>query len=168
MALTAIAPAGAVAAPTSSYTDTETCVPLAQLTLPNRQLATGGSTKLRRCPGPGGASAVIVDDGERSWLVVELGGVLYPLSNVMVETFALGNFPSVAEPGKLEWRIDSKGSIVGLIVRVRYQRNDVPATAPSSEASALMAFKIGAGSQPELAGTTTDNARARALVDAER
>lgn len=166
-ALTFAAPAAAVAASISSYTDIKSCRPLARLVLPDRQLGGEGS-RLRRCVGPKGNNAVIVDDGERSWLVLEAGGALYPLSSVMVETFLLGNFPTVAEPGKLEWRSDAKGDVVGLIVRVRYQRNDVPANAQSSNASTLMAFRIRAGSPPELAGLTPDNAQARLLIDAGR
>ncbi|CAN7462767.1 hypothetical protein [Bosea sp. LjRoot237] len=156
----------AVAASISSYTDLKTCRPLARLVLPERQLGAEEGSRLRRCLGPKGISAVIVDDGERSWLVLEAAGTLYPLSRAMVETFSLGNFPAVAEPGKLEWRSDAKGSVVGLIVRVRYQRRDVPATAPSSNASTLMAFRIRPGSEPELAGVSTDNVQARALIDA--
>lgn len=158
----------AVAASISSYTDLKTCRPLARLALPDRQLGGDEGSRLRRCVGPKGINAVIVDDGERSWLVLEAGGALYPLSSVMVETFSLGNFPAVAEPGKLEWRSDARGSLVGLIVRVRYQRSDVPATAQSSNASTLMAFKLRPGSPPELAGITPDNAQARSLIDAGR
>ena len=81
----------------------------------------------------------------------------------MVSEFKLGNFPNVAGAKNAEWRVDRRGKAVGLIVRVSYQRPDIPANSPASQDSVSL-FGL-RGSQPVLLGTAQNNAEVRELMD---
>lgn len=59
----------------------------------------------------------------------------------------------------------SRGRVVGLIVRVSYQREDIPANSAKSLATALLAFDVRDSTRPTLLGTPQDNVEARKLVD---
>jgi hypothetical protein len=82
----------------------------------------------------------------------------------MVSEFKLGNFPNVAGAKNAEWRVDRRGKAVGLIVRVSYQRPDIPTNSSASQDSVLFVFDL-RGSQPVLLGTAQNNAEVRELMD---
>lgn len=81
----------------SVYTPLQKCRAIERrLELPDRTLERSKGAHVLWCPGIFGYSLYIVDDGSRSWLVLEHKKRLAPLERQMVGEFKLGNFPNVA------------------------------------------------------------------------
>ncbi|WGJ16081.1 hypothetical protein QEV83_07515 [Methylocapsa sp. D3K7] len=148
----------------SLYTTLQKCKSVERLQLPERTLGQAKGSGILRCRGINGYSIYVIDDDPRSWLVLERDNRLAPLDRQMVSDFKIGNFPNVAGSKNVEWRVDRHGKAVGLIVRVSYQRSDISANSPASQASALFAFDI-RDFPPSLLGIAQNNAEARELLD---
>lgn len=148
----------------SLYTSLQKCKSVERLQLPERTLKQAKGSGILRCRGINGYSIYVIDDDPRSWLVLERENRLAPLDRQMVSDFKIGNFPNVAGSKNAEWRVDRRGKAVGLIVRVSYQRSDISANSPASQASALFAFDI-RDFPPSLLGIAQNNAEARELLD---
>jgi len=137
----------------SRYTSLQGCAAVRHLVLRERTIESGAL----RCPGVDGFSVYVVDDDPRGFLVLERAKKRFSFQGPMVNAFLLGDFPNVSGAAKAEWRLDSKGRAVGLIVRVSYMRGNAPA-------SALFCLAL-RGTEPALIGVAKTNEEARALIE---
>ncbi len=74
-----------------------------------------------RCPAPGQYVLFLVDDGTRSWFVLEHNGKLYTLESEIVYGKTAGHFPNVGTNDNIEWVLNEKKLPVGFVFNVSYQ-----------------------------------------------
>jgi hypothetical protein len=73
------------------------------------------------CPGPAQYSIFLVDDGTRSWYVIDREGSQYSLDKDIVYGKTAGHFPNVGVQDQVEWLLDAQKIPVGIVFSVVYQ-----------------------------------------------
>lgn len=73
------------------------------------------------CPGPAQYSIFLVDDGTRSWYVIDRNGRQYSLEKDIIYGQTAGHFPNVGVQGQIEWLLDAQKTPVGIVFSVDYQ-----------------------------------------------
>ena len=73
------------------------------------------------CPGPARYSIFMVDDGTRSWYVIDRDGHQYSLEKDIIYGQTAGYFPNVGVQGQIEWLLDAQKIPVGIVFSVDYQ-----------------------------------------------
>jgi len=145
----------------SRYSSLQNCAGVDRLKLADRTLEKGPTGGIFHCPGEGGYSVYVAEDDPRSFIVLERGKKLFSLQKALIDDFTLGYFPNVSGASKAEWRVDPAGKVVGLILRVAYQRRD----APPAKAAASTLYVFDLRDKPALIGSAERNEEARALLD---
>lgn len=74
-----------------------------------------------RCPGPEPYAIFIVDDGTRSWYVLDRRGTRQSLEQDIVYRDAVGDFANVGARGSIEWLLDPQNHPAGLVFAIHYQ-----------------------------------------------
>jgi hypothetical protein len=73
------------------------------------------------CPGPAQYSIFMVDDGTRSWYVIDRKGRQYSLDKDIIYGQTAGHFPNVGVQDQIEWLLDEQKIPVGIVFSVVYQ-----------------------------------------------
>jgi hypothetical protein len=78
-----------------------------------------------KCKGAKGYHIYLVDDGSRSWYVLQHPKGLHSFEEQIVyQQHIKGNFPNVGASGSIEWLIKANGKVLGLIFSVNSQLID--------------------------------------------
>ena len=107
----------------TSVEDTQ-CKSLALAEAAHKHIAKGVEF-VAKCKGVKGYDIYLVDDGSRSWYVLQHPKGLHSFEKQIVyQQHIKGNFPNVGASGSIEWLIKTNGDVLGLIFSVNSQLID--------------------------------------------
>jgi hypothetical protein len=79
---------------------------------------------VQQCPAPAGWRLLLAASDENTWIDLAGPDVTWSGEKAIVYESPIGNFPSVGDPGTIEWRRDGRARPVALIFRVTAQDRD--------------------------------------------
>lgn len=98
---------------------------------PSKEIAAPYATRdlgVQQCPAPSGWRLLLVSSDANTWIDLTGQGITWSGERPIVYESPIGNFPSVGDPPRVEWRRDGKGRVTALIFRVTAQNRETLTT----------------------------------------